>query len=404
MGRTKIINGQVITPYRIIPQGTVEIEDGKIAYVGERERYFPCDQVIDAGGHYVSPGFVDIHTHGGGGNDFMDGTPEAIIGAAELHAKYGTTSIVPTTLTSTNEELKAVMEAFRSAKHMNRNGAKLLGLHLEGPYFAKNQAGGQDVRYIREPNREEYLEILSWSDDILRWSIAPELPGALELGEELSKRGILAAIGHREAEYEQVIASCEHGYRHITHLSSGMNGLHRRNAYRFLGIVESAYLIDDLSVEIIADGCHLPAELIRLIYNIKGPKKTALITDSLRGAGMPDGPSISGSLKNGQAVIIEDGVAKMPDRKAFAGSVATTNRLVSTVVHKAGIPLLDAVEMASLTPARILKKEEIIGSLTPGKQADILIFDEEIQILMTMIDGRIIYQKELPLSVPICPQ
>ena len=158
-----------------------------------------------------------------------------------------------------------------------------------------------------------------------RWSIAPELEGALELGEELSRRGILAAIGHSDAEYDLVMDACEHGYSHVTHLYSGMNGVHRRNAYRFLGIVESAYLLDELTVEIIADGCHLPPELIRLVYRIKGPERTALITDSLRGAGMPDGPSISGSVKNGQAVIIEDGVAKMPDRKAFAGSVATVS-------------------------------------------------------------------------------
>lgn len=400
MKRTKIINGQVITPYRIFSHGTVEILDGEITYVGEQESGLPCEEVIDAGGNYVSPGFVDIHTHGGGGHDFMDGTPEAILGAAELHARYGTTSMVPTTLTCPNEELKNLMTAFHAAKQSNQTGAKLLGLHLEGPYFAKDQAGGQDVRYIRKPNREEYLEILEWSDDILRWSIAPELEGALELGEELSRRGILAAIGHSDAEYDLVMDACEHGYSHVTHLYSGMNGVHRRNAYRFLGIVESAYLLDELTVEIIADGCHLPPELIRLVYRIKGPERTALITDSLRGAGMPEGPSISGSVKNGQAVIIEDGVAKMPDRKAFAGSVATTNRLVATVVHKAGIPLLDAVKMASLTPARILKKDASIGSLTVGKQADLLIFDPDIQILLTIIDGRIVYQRKTDVSGP----
>ena len=394
MKRTKIVNGQVITPYRILSDGVVEIQEGKIDYVGERGSGLPCEEEIDARGNFVSPGFVDIHTHGGGGHDFMDGTPEAILGAAELHARYGTTSIVPTTLTCPNEELKDLMAAFRIARQTNQAGAKLLGLHLEGPYFAHRQAGGQDVRYLRQPDREEYLEILSWSDDILRWSIAPELDGALELGDELARRGILAAMGHSDAEYDTVVEACEHGYRHVTHLYSGMDGVHRRNAYRFLGMVESAYLIDALTVEIIADGCHLPPEPIRLIYNIKGPGKTALITDSLRGAGMPDGLSISGSLKHGQTVIIEDGVAKMPDRTAFAGSVATTNRLVSTVVHKAGIPLLDAVRMASLTPAQILKQDGAIGSLTQGKRADILIFDEAIQILMTMIDGRIIYQSE----------
>lgn len=391
--RTRIINGKVITPYRILEGGVVEILDGRISHVGDAPSAEQAERIIDAGGRYVSPGFIELHSHGGGGHDFMDGTVEAILGAVEMHAKHGTTSILPTTLTCTNEELYEVIQAFKAAKSVNKVGARLLGLHLEGPYFAHSQAGAQDPRYIKVPEKEDYLKILSWSDDILRWSVAPELPGALEMGDELHKRGILASIGHSDAEYEDVLLACEHGYTHVTHLYSGMNGVHRRNAYRFLGVVESAYLMDDLTVEIIADGHHLPAELIKLIYKIKGPEKIALITDSLRGAGMPDGESIAGSLKNGQRVINEGGVAKLPDRSAFAGSIATSNRLIQTVVFKAGIPLLDAVNMASLTPAKILGMERELGSLSCGKKADIVIFDDDIQVLMTMIDGEPIYSE-----------
>lgn len=391
--RTRIVNGKVITPYRILECGVVEILDGRISHVGDAPSAEQAERIIDAGSRYVSPGFIELHSHGGGGHDFMDGTIEAILGAVEMHAKHGTTSILPTTLTCTNEELYEVIQSFKAAKAVNKIGARLLGLHLEGPYFARSQAGAQDPRYIKVPEKEDYLKILSWSDDILRWSVAPELPGALEMGDELHKRGILASIGHSDAEYEDVLLACEHGYTHVTHLYSGMNGVHRRNAYRFLGVVESAYLMDDLTVEIIADGHHLPSELIKLIYKIKGPEKIALITDSLRGAGMPDGESIAGSLKNGQRVINEGGVAKLPDRSAFAGSIATSNRLIQTVVFKAGIPLLDAVNMASLTPAKILGMEHELGSLSCGKKADIVIFDDDIHVLMTMIDGEPIYSE-----------
>ncbi len=395
MKRIRIINGRVITPYRILDNAVVEVCGERITHIGLSPSGDEIDNEINARGRYVSPGFIELHSHGGGGHDFMDGTLEAILGAVEMHAKFGTTSFLPTTLTCTNEELHEFMETFKLAKSRNDKGARLLGLHLEGPYFAHSQAGAQDPKYIKNPQKSDYLEILSWTDDIIRWSIAPELPGALELGDELRNRGIMAAIGHSDAEYDDVLLACEHGYSHVTHLYSGMNGVHRRNAYRFLGVVESAYLIDDLTVEIIADGHHLPPELIKLIYKIKGPEKIALITDSLRGAGMPDGNSIAGSLKNGQHVIIEGGVAKLPDRSAFAGSVATSNRLIQTVVFKAGIPLLDAVNMASLTPAKILGMDKELGSLAQGKIADVIIFDDDINVSLTMIGGNIVHRTDI---------
>lgn len=395
MKKTKIINGKILTPYRIIDGGTIAFEGRKIVYVGQEDIEPGNCTIIDAKGNYVSPGFIDIHTHGGGGHDFMDGTCEAFLGAAEKHAMHGTTSIVPTTLTSTNEELKLTFEAFREAKARNKKGAQFLGLHLEGPYFAMSQKGGQDPRYIRNPEKEEYEEILGLSNDILRWSIAPELDGAIEMGRTLKSRGILPSIAHTDAEYEQVQEAFENGYTHVTHLYSGMSGVHRRNAYRYLGVVESAFLIDDMTVEIIADGCHLPPALIELIYKIKGPSRIALITDSLRGAGMPEGESISGSLKNGQKVIIEDGVAKLLDRTAFAGSVATTDRLVRTVSKQAGIPLIDAVKMMTSTPAEIIGVNTIKGSLSEGKDADIIIFDDDINIRMTVIRGEVVYTSQL---------
>jgi N-acetylglucosamine-6-phosphate deacetylase len=395
MKRVKIVNGKVITPYRIIDSGTVAFEDEKIIYVGQSDLELEDCIVIDAQGNYVSPGFVDIHSHGGGGYDFMDGTCEAYLGAALKHVQHGTTSMVPTTVACTNKELEKTFEMFREAKRLNKNGSQFLGIHLEGPYFAMSQRGAQDSRYIRNPQRVEYEKILGLSDDIIRWSAAPELEGAIEFGNYLRGRGVLPSIGHSDAIYEQVQEAYENGFTHVTHLYSGMSGVHRINAYRYAGVIESAFLIEDMTVEIIADGAHLPPSLLQFIYKIKGPSRIALITDSMRAAGMPEGESIMGSINNGQKVIVENGVAKLMDRSAFAGSVATTDRLVRTVVKLAGIPLEDAIRMMTITPAKIIGADGKKGSLVKGKDADILIFDNEINIKITIVMGNIVYKSSM---------
>ncbi len=387
----KIVNGQVITPYRLIPNGSVLIEDGKIAAVQEGPIAVETALEIDVQGKYIAPGFIDIHVHGGGGYDFMDGDTGSFLHVAETHVRYGTTSIMPTTLTSTNEDLTGTLENYEQADSLNTKGADFLGLHLEGPYFSMNQRGAQDPRYIRNPDPAEYREIIWQSKAVRRWSAAPELPGAIAFGRFLKENGILVSIAHTDAIYEQVIDAFESGFSLVTHLYSGMSGVTRRNAYRYAGVIESAFLIEEMDVEIIADGIHLPAPLLKLIYKIKGPDRIALVTDAMRGAGMPEGKSILGGLKNGLEVIIEDGVAKLPDRTSFAGSVATANRLIRTMINLAEVPLTDAVRMLTSTPARILGVQDTKGSLVPGKDADIVVFDQNIEIEKTIIKGKIIY-------------
>jgi N-acetylglucosamine-6-phosphate deacetylase len=392
--RIIIQNGKVIFPDKIEDNLSIVCENGKIVDISKTEDVVPVegDEVIDAQGKYVSSGFIDIHTHGGGGHDFMDGTVEAYLGAAEKHAQHGTTALLPTTLTSTTDELMKTFDTYREAVKQNKKGAKFLGLHLEGPYFAYNQRGAQDPKYLRNPEPEEYNMILAASDDIVRWSLAPELPGALEFGKVLRERNILTAVAHSDAIYEEVVDAFDAGFTLATHLYSGMSTITRRNAYRYAGVVEASYLIDDMDVEIIADGVHLPKSLLQFVYKFKGPDRTALCTDSMRGAGMPDGESILGSLEKGQKVIIEDGVAKLPDRTAFAGSVATTDRLVRTMVEIAEVPLVDAVKMMTLTPARILKIDDQKGSIQKGKDADFVIFDNNIHVSHTILEGNVIYR------------
>ncbi len=393
--RIKIFNAKVIVPGKIITGGTVLITDGIITAVEEGDLDFADALEMDANGQFVSPGFIDIHVHGGGGHDFMDGTPEAFLQIAEIHARHGTTAMLPTTLSSEKEDLLLTLKAYDVAEKNNKNGATFIGMHLEGPYFAMNQRGAQDPKYIRNPDPDEYREILENYPSIKRWSAAPELTGAIEFGKYVRSKGVLVAIAHTDAVYEEVLKAFHNGYTLATHFYSAMSGVTRRNAYRYAGVVESAYLLDDMDVEIIADGAHLPEPLLKLVYKIKGPGRTALITDAMRAAGMPEGESMLGGLKNGLRVIVEDGVAKLPDRTAFAGSVATADRLVRTMIQIAGVSLTDTIQMITETPARIMGISDKKGSLQKGKDADILIFDENITISMTMVKGRIVYEKSI---------
>ena len=211
------------------------------------------------------------------------------------------------------------------------------------------------------------------------------------MGRELCRRKILPSIAHTDAIYEETIKAYQVGFRHITHLYSGMSTIIRRNAFRYAGVLEAAYMLDDMTVEIIADGVHLPKSLLQYVYKFKGPERIALITDSMRGAGMPDGPSILGSVKDGQPVIVEDGVAKLLDRTAFAGSVATADRLVRTMIQVAEVPLTDAVRMMTETPARIIGIDHKKGAISVGMDADLVLFDDNINICVTIVEGNIVY-------------
>jgi len=387
----KIFNGKIITPGKIIEGGSILVTGNTITAVSDTNLDTENAIEIDAQGKYISPGFIDIHVHGGGGYDFMDGTETAFLKIAKTHAQYGTTAMLPTTLTSTKEDMLHTLEVYEDANRNNINGAQFLGMHLEGPYFAMNQRGAQDPRYIRDPDPKEYKEILSRSSSIKRWSAAPELAGAIEFGKYVKSKGVLPAVAHTDAIYEEVIEAFENGFTLATHLYSGMSGVTRRNAFRFAGVVESAFIIDNMDVEIIADGVHLPAPLLKLVYKIKGAHRTALITDAMRAAGTNVSESVLGNINNGLKVIVEDGVAKLPDRTSFAGSVATADRLVRTMISMAGVSLTEAVKMMTATPARILGVSDKKGELTVGKDADIVIFDSNINITMTMIKGRMVY-------------
>ena len=380
-------NTKLVMPYRII-DGWLAAENGLITALGAGAPTEKSDIEIDLKGNYLAPGFIEMHTHGGAGFDFADGTEEAYLVCAKHYAKNGVTTLYPTLTTTSPASFAEALAVFRKAKQNNKSGSRMPGLHLEGPYFAYEMKGAQDPRFLRDPDPTEYLQILDSCPDIKRWSAAPELPGGMQFGRELCKRGIVAAMGHTDGLFEQLMEAYENGYTHMTHFYSAMSTVRRINAFRHSGAVEIGYMLDDVTVELIADGIHLPPELLRQVFKFKSHDKISLITDAMRGAGLPEGTkTMLGSAKDGMEVIIEDGVAKLMDRTAFAGSVATQPRLLRTVMNGAGIELTDGVKMMTLNPAKVMGIDSECGSLVVGKRADLVVFDPEINIEFTVIGG-----------------
>lgn len=363
------------------------IEDGKIKAITDEELDF--DEQIDACGNYLSPGFVDIHVHGGGGYDFADGDVSDVLNAALAHAEHGTTAIYPTSPSVSFEDTLKFVKNVKEAMKKNAPGKPYIaGSHLEGPYFADSQRGAQDPRFIKAPVEKEYRALVEEGKGTLkRISYAPELDGAKELCAYLNEKGIISAFAHTDGIYEEIKPLVDMGCKIATHLYSGMNLVTRRNMYRKLGAVETAFLEDSVTVETIADGVHLPKELLMLIYKIKGADKICMVTDSMRGAGMESGRSVLGPKHAGMECIVKkDDVAYLTDMTAFAGSVATCDRLVRIMYKNVGIPLCDCIKMMCKTPALTMGLEKR-GELKKGYFADLVFFDENITVKSVLIEG-----------------
>ena len=376
-----ICNAKLILPDGVT-LGCVRAENGRIAEVLDRP--WPGENIIsiDLEGQYLAPGFVELHSHGAGGADFMDGTPEAFLTAAETHLRHGVTTLFPTSVAAGLDGLMEFLRAFKEVKC-----SQMPGVHLEGPYLSMEMRGAIDPRYIKNPEPAEYEALLEFAaGDIKRWTAAPELPGALEFGDALAGRGILASVGHTSAGYQEIARAFRHGFTHFTHLYSAMSTITRKGGFRITGAIESAYILEEATVEIIADGCHLPLELLAYVYRAKGAGRVCLTTDSMRCAGTGARESILGPLRDGLPVVIEDGVAKLPSRDCFAGSIATADRLLRTALDS-GIPLHDAVRMMTLTPAEIMGMDDEIGSVEIGKRADLVVFDSGIEVKRVVKGG-----------------
>ena len=378
----QIINGRVLTPQGWIEGGSVVIEGNKIKAVKECNCLEEGAEVIDAKGCVVVPGGIEMHVHGGGGRDFMEGTEEAFRVAVDAHLQYGTTAIYPTLSSSTIPMIEKAVET--CDKLMQEPDSPILGLHLEGPYFNPKQAGAQIPEWIKAPVAEEYEPLLEKSKCLKRWDEAPELPGSIDFIKSCCKHGVLPSIGHTRATYEDVHAANEAGMTHATHFYNAMPVVYKNREFKVAGTVESIFAEENMTVEMIADGIHVPPVMLRMIYQIKGVEKTALVTDSLACA------ATHGDAAFDPRVILEDGVCKLADRSALAGSIATMDRLIRTCVQQAGIPLQDACRMASETPAKIMGVYDRKGSIEAGKDADIIMFNDDLELTFVMQMGRIV--------------
>ena len=379
---TQIINGHILTPQGWMKDGSVLISDGKILEVTNSDLAVIGADVIDAKGMFIVPGFVSMHSHGGGGHDFTETTPEAFQAIAQAHLKHGATSMFPTLSSSTFDVLRQAVATCEEM--MGQPGSTLLGLHIEGPYLNKKMAGTQWGDVLKDPDPEEYIPLLESTRCIKRWDVSPELPGAHDFARYASGRGILTAITHTEAEYPEIKAAYEAGFTHAAHFYNAMPGFHKRREYKYEGTVESVYLMDGMTVEVIADGVHLPATILKLVYKLKGVEKTCLVTDALKYAAY-DGQAI-----DDPRYVIEDGVCKLADHQTLVGSIASMDRLVQVMVQKAGIPLADAVRMASETPARVIGVDDRKGTLQRGKDADIVILDKDVNVRCVFSYGNVV--------------
>ncbi len=379
---TQIINGKIHTPQGWLKNGSVIINDNKILEVSNCDLPVVGAKMVDARGMYIVPGGVEIHVHGGGGRDFMEGTEDAFRTAVAAHMQHGTTSIFPTLSSSSIPMIKAA--AATTEKLMAEKDSPVLGLHLEGHYFNMKMAGGQIPEYIKNPDPNEYIPLLEETNCIKRWDASPELPGALQFGKYVKSKGILVSVAHTQAEFEDIKAGYDAGYTHATHFYNAMPGFHKKNEYKYEGTVESIYLMDDMTVEAIADGIHVPPTILRLIYKIKGVEKTALITDALACAASDSKVAFD------PRVIIEDGVCKLADRSALAGSIATMDRLIQTMTFQAEVPLFDVIRMISETPSKIMGVYDRKGSLERGKDADILLLDKDLNVAAVWAMGKLV--------------
>ena len=370
--------------------GWLLVEKGKIAAMGEGDYSDLFDgEVIDCGGAYLSPGFIDTHIHGGANCDFMDAEEDGFRAIAAYHSSNGVTSMLATTLAGEKSETERVLDTFNRVAG-SIDCCNLLGVHLEGPYFSPLQKGAQDPKYIKNPDMAEALDYLSYGC-VKRWSVAPELEGAIEFGKYLADKGIIVSVAHTDADYYTVKEASENGCSLMTHLYSGMSQARIRDGRRVGGAVEAGLLLDSLYVELIGDGFHLTESVLQLILKCKGADKIILTSDAMRGAGLPDGTVTRlGSKEKGQEVKIYGGVAHTMDGTAFAGSVASGNRLLRTILSCTSVTLPEGVRMLTKNPATLLGIEDKKGSLSVGLDADLVLFDKDINIIRVMNGGKLL--------------
>ncbi len=385
--KTCIKNANVVLENKILNNANVLVENGVIKTITTND--ILADNVIDATGLYLLPGFIDLHCHGGDGFDFMDASPEEMLKLSAFHLNRGTTTLYATTLTDTYASIEASLDNYKKL-YDSDNLLTLEGVHLEGPWLSKAQCGAQEPDRICDIDKNKFEDLVKKYPFIKRVSIAPELDNAKELCLSAKEKGIVVSAGHTDTDFDTIIDFKNYGLNLLTHFYSGMRGVVRINAYRVAGAIEAGLYDDDIIVEIIADGKHLPKSLLKLIYKCKGPDRICLITDAMRACGYKDGEkSMLGKLVGGTEVIVDDGVAKLPSMDSFAGSIATFDRLIRTMGNDLGLSLVEVSKMASTTPAKVMGLTDR-GEIKEGLRADLVLLNDALEVKGVMLKGQII--------------
>lgn len=386
--KTLIRNCRIVTPYEVVEASCVVIDGATISgIIPETEAGLEdYDLVLDCEGNYLAPGFIDIHNHGNSGSDAMDATPEALDRIARFHLKNGVTGFLGTTMSQAAREIEAAISNIVSyIEHRAEGGtprSKLLGIYLEGPYLSKKRKGAQAEEYLKDPVLSELKGLVELAKGYLKVvALAPELKGALETIKYLTGKGIVVAVGHTDGTYDQVLAAIEAGVTDTVHLFNGM----KEFSHREPGPAGALLLDERVTCELICDGIHLHRAVVDLAVRLKGVGGIVLISDAMRATGLGDGRFDLG----GQEIIVKEGITRLPTGN-LAGSTLTLDRAVYNVMAMAKLPVHEAVRMATLNPAKLIGVAERMGSIEPGKEANLVVFDEEIRIKKVFLDGRVV--------------
>ncbi len=383
--RFALSNGRIVLPNEIVDGKAVVVENEKIAGIadiGALAADVPC---VDVGGRYITPGLIDLHTHGALGHTFNEPTAAAFATICAENARRGVTSLLATLATAPIPDLVRCLEFCRAWMRDQTDGARVLGMHLESPYINPAQKGALDPANIRAADDGTVDVLLEHHDAIKIFVLAPELPGAMNLVAKLARLNIVPAAGHSSAKDSDVLAAMRVGLRHVTHIWSAMSSVVREGPWRKPGLLEAALTFDGLTVEMIGDNKHLPPTLMKLAYKCIGADRLCAISDATSGAGLPDGARFS---MGGMEYEVRDGVGMMLDRSSFAGSSTLVNEMIPILLNVVGIPLVEAIRMLTLTPARVIGVQDRKGSIAAGKDADLAIFDDDFSAWRTMIAGR----------------
>lgn len=374
-------NARLILPDGIRDGLELVVENGKIAEIRERSA---AAETIDLRGNYLAPGFVDLHIHGALGRDTMEATPEAFRVICDYHATGGTTSLLLTTVTAPIAEIVTVLRAVRALAGSNR---QIAGVHVEGPFISRARAGAQRAEFICDPDTDSLDPLLACADVIKIMTLAPELPGALAMIARLRMHNIIVSGGHSDASDIEARAGFEYGMGHVTHTFNAMSSARRGGIYRQAGLLEFALSEPEIVCELIADGHHVSPTLMKMLYRAKGPGGILLVTDATAGAGLPGGKEFS---LGGRNCIVDEGVCLLADRSALAGSASRMIDLVRVMVNEVGVPLHEAVAMASGNPARALGLNTK-GRLEAGADADLVFLSPKLEVLQTFMAGEQIF-------------